>query len=137
MLIRRPDDIPSSSITPESVYLNRREFFGQAGALALGTMAALQRRAIEGGSWLVRASLAATGHWIRSQGLVSPPDYAGLGRDLPPEQIAKLVMDSPSPIAKLTHLAPAAQLSVTPGRWDRPAVPLGTHEPRWPDRTGA
>ena len=40
MLIRRPDDIASSSITPESVYLNRREFFGQAGVLALGTMAA-------------------------------------------------------------------------------------------------
>ncbi|MGV3708106.1 MAG: protein-methionine-sulfoxide reductase catalytic subunit MsrP [Gemmatimonas sp.] len=36
MLIRRPDDIPSSSITPESVYLNRREFMGVAGALAMG-----------------------------------------------------------------------------------------------------
>jgi len=36
MLIRRPDDIPSSLITPESVYLNRRAFVGTAGALALG-----------------------------------------------------------------------------------------------------
>ncbi|MBC8085905.1 MAG: protein-methionine-sulfoxide reductase catalytic subunit MsrP [Phycisphaerae bacterium] len=39
MLIKRPDDIPSSSITPESVYLNRREFVGQAGALAMGALA--------------------------------------------------------------------------------------------------
>ena len=39
MLIRRPDDIPSSSITPESVYLNRREFVGAAGALAMGALA--------------------------------------------------------------------------------------------------
>lgn len=36
MLIRRPDDIKSSEITPESVYLNRRTFVGAAGALALG-----------------------------------------------------------------------------------------------------
>lgn len=39
MLIKRPDDIPSSSITPESVYLNRREFVGQAGVLAMGAIA--------------------------------------------------------------------------------------------------
>ncbi len=36
MLIRRPDDIPSSEITPESVYIDRRRFMGAAaGALAL------------------------------------------------------------------------------------------------------
>ena len=40
MLIRRPDDIPSSEITPESVYLNRRKFVGSAGALALGALVA-------------------------------------------------------------------------------------------------
>jgi sulfoxide reductase catalytic subunit YedY len=38
MLIRRPDDIPSSEITSESLYLRRREFIGAAGALALGTV---------------------------------------------------------------------------------------------------
>lgn len=104
--------------------------------LALGTMEALRRRATEGGSWLVRTSLAVTGQWVRAQGLVLPDDYAKLGRDLPPEEIGKLLMDSPSPVAKLTHLAPAAKLSVTAGRWARPAVPLGTHEPVWPERTG-
>ncbi len=35
MLIRRPADIPSSEITSESAYLNRRTFLGAAGALAL------------------------------------------------------------------------------------------------------
>ncbi len=39
MLIKRPDDILSSSITPESVYLNRREFVGAAGALAMAGFA--------------------------------------------------------------------------------------------------
>ena len=52
MLIRRPDDLPSSEITPESVYLNRRAFVGTAGALALG--AALSPSALQ--------ALSATGH---------------------------------------------------------------------------
>lgn len=38
MLIKRPDDIKSSEITPESLYLDRRRFVGVAGALALGSV---------------------------------------------------------------------------------------------------
>ena len=34
MLIKRPDDIPSSEITPEALYWNRREFIRAAGAIA-------------------------------------------------------------------------------------------------------
>jgi sulfoxide reductase catalytic subunit YedY len=40
MLIRRPDDIPSSEITSESTYVNRRHFMGAAGTLALAGLAA-------------------------------------------------------------------------------------------------
>ncbi len=36
MLIRKPDDIPSSEITPEGVYLNRRQFIGKSAGIALG-----------------------------------------------------------------------------------------------------
>ncbi|MFI5257740.1 MAG: protein-methionine-sulfoxide reductase catalytic subunit MsrP [Gemmatimonadales bacterium] len=36
MLIRRPPDVPSSEITPESVYLRRREFITRAGGIGLG-----------------------------------------------------------------------------------------------------
>jgi sulfoxide reductase catalytic subunit YedY len=53
MLIRRPDDIPSSEITPEGVYQNRRAFMGTAGALALGGLiapTALQAMACSGDS---------------------------------------------------------------------------------------
>ena len=39
MLIRKPDDVPSSEITPESVYLNRRKFLAGAGAAALAVAA--------------------------------------------------------------------------------------------------
>src|SRR5260370_704630 len=34
MLFRRPDDIRSSELTPESLYLDRREFIRTAGVLA-------------------------------------------------------------------------------------------------------
>jgi len=46
MLIRKPDDIPSSEVTPESTYLNRRDFLRTAAlasaatAVAPGTLAA-------------------------------------------------------------------------------------------------
>ena len=36
MLIRKPSDIPSSEITPESVYINRRKFIGKSTGIALG-----------------------------------------------------------------------------------------------------
>jgi sulfoxide reductase catalytic subunit YedY len=47
MLIRRPSDIPSSDITPESVYLDRRRFMGSvaagaAAALVPGSIAACE-----------------------------------------------------------------------------------------------
>ena len=40
-IIRRPADIPSSEITPESVYLARREFIARAGGLAAFASATL------------------------------------------------------------------------------------------------
>jgi len=36
MLIGKPGDIPSSEITPESVYINRRQFIGESAEIALG-----------------------------------------------------------------------------------------------------
>jgi sulfoxide reductase catalytic subunit YedY len=53
MLIRRPSDIPSSEITPESVYLNRRQFMrsaaaGSAAVLIPGTFAAACEKAEAG-----------------------------------------------------------------------------------------
>ena len=39
MLIRRPSDIPSSQITPESVYRNRRQFLATMGFGAISVLA--------------------------------------------------------------------------------------------------
>ena len=51
---------------------------------ALGTMVALARRAREGGSWLVRASLSQTGMW-----LARLPRCESAGAGLAPSRCAR------------------------------------------------
>jgi crotonobetainyl-CoA:carnitine CoA-transferase CaiB-like acyl-CoA transferase len=102
--------------------------------LAYGAMVALGRRVREGGSWLVRASLAGAGHWIRQHGLLDPSEYANLPAELPADELQSLLMQHDSPIGRLTHLAPVVQMSETPARWTRPAVPRGFNQPVWPER---
>lgn len=102
--------------------------------LAYGTMLALARRAREGGSWMVRTALASAGHWIRQHGLFEPAQYEALPDELPAEALRALLTEHQSPIGRLTHLAPVVQMSETPARWARPAVPRGTHPPVWPPR---
>lgn len=103
--------------------------------LAYGAMVALGRRAREGGSWLVRTSLASAGHWIRQHGLHPEAEYAHLANEFPPEELKSLVMEHDSPVGRLTHLRPVVQMSETPPRWARPSVPRGYHKPAWPETT--
>jgi crotonobetainyl-CoA:carnitine CoA-transferase CaiB-like acyl-CoA transferase len=102
--------------------------------LAYGALVALGRRAREGGSWLVRASLAGAGHWIRRHGLLKPAEYEKLPKEFPAEELQSLLMQHDSPLGRITHLAPVVQMSETPGRWARPAAPRGAHRPEWPAR---
>ncbi len=100
--------------------------------MALGGMVALQRRAREGGSWLVRVSLARTGQWIVDRGLVAASSIEGLAEELPEDEIARLCTEVDAPDGRIRHLKPIVQMSETPGRWERPPVPLGHHRPEWP-----
>lgn len=102
-----------------------------AGYLAAwGAMVALRRRAEEGGSWHVQVSLAGMAEWIRGLGTVD--GWRDVPRELAPDEIAGISMESDTPFGRLTHLAPIARMSGTPPRWDRPSVPLGTHGAAWP-----
>ena len=93
---------------------------------ALGTMVALARRAREGGSWLVRASLSQTGMWL---GRLPRCDSAGAG--LGAEQVRPYLTRSDTPFGKLAHLGPIAEMSETNPHWALPTVPLGTHRAEW------
>ncbi|MGY8523859.1 CoA transferase [Paracidovorax citrulli] len=98
--------------------------------LALGTMAALHRRASEGGSWLVRVSLAQAAQWLRSLGRIA--DGFGVA-DQRIEDISDLLEAEPSGFGMLTTVRHAAHLSETPAHWEAPSVPLGHDEPAWQD----
>ena len=98
---------------------------------ALGTLAALLRRAEEGGSYEVRVSLAQTGMWIQGLGR---SEAAGAG--LNPEILAPHMTASDTPWGRLHHLGPIVEMSGTPARWQLPSVPLGTHPAAWSSRSG-
>jgi crotonobetainyl-CoA:carnitine CoA-transferase CaiB-like acyl-CoA transferase len=118
-----PRTMPVSAIDYVSGYL-----------LAFGAMVALMRRAREGGSWRVRASLARTGKWIVDRGLLDAAAIAAVPKELPDQQIARIVTETRSPLGLIRHLAPVAQMSRTPLYWSRPPVPLGHDAPVWPAR---
>ena len=113
----RPQHLPAQVVDHGTGYL-----------AAFGAQVALARRAREGGSYLVRVSLAQTGKWVDALGRVD-------GRrtpDLTLDAVQDLLADMDSPYGRLRHVVPAARLSETPTFWSRPAVPLGTHPAAWP-----
>lgn len=102
--------------------------YGTGYFTALGTLIALARRAREGGSYHVRASLCQTGMWLERLGTRCDPAAAtGIGNP------TDLYVHYDSSVGRLSQLAPALELSETPPHWARPAVPLGTHPPAWPE----
>src|SRR5262249_52705480 len=105
--------------------------------MAFGAMAALLRRAREGGSWLVRISLAQVGKWLVDLG----EGPGGPLKDVPAEfgegEIEAWSITSQTPSGPLRHLRPFVQMSETQPYWARPSVPLGYHQPVWPARAEA
>jgi crotonobetainyl-CoA:carnitine CoA-transferase CaiB-like acyl-CoA transferase len=102
--------------------------------MAFGAMVALKRRATEGGSWLVRTSLAQIGKWIVDLGEVPEAAARDASAEFTPAELEKWSMVTDTPSGKLRHLKPVVQMSETPTYWARPSVPLGYHQPVWPAR---
>jgi crotonobetainyl-CoA:carnitine CoA-transferase CaiB-like acyl-CoA transferase len=114
----KPKPLPCQAIDHASGYL-----------MAFGAIAGLTRRAMEGGSWHVRVSLAQTGYWMRHLGRVE----GGLACPDPSiDDVADLLEESQSGFGRLTAVRHAGILSGMPPRWERPSVPRGTHPAEWP-----
>jgi crotonobetainyl-CoA:carnitine CoA-transferase CaiB-like acyl-CoA transferase len=116
----QPHHLPAQALDYVSGYL-----------LAFGIMTALRRRATEGGSYLVRVSLAQTGRWIQDLGRVAYEDI-----DLPnlgdtEADVAGLMVETESAFGRLRHLGPVVGLSETAARWERASVPLGSDAAMW------
>ena len=93
---------------------------------AVGAMIALRRRASEGGSWLVTASLAHTSMWYLRLGTLHGAP--------PPERLdaTPYLATRPSAWGELTYLRPALRMSETPPGWELAPQPLGSGAARWP-----
>lgn len=103
---------------------------GYLGALA--AMVALQRQRREGGSWHVQLSLERTAAWIWEM-----TDQLGLETTttsaIPAEkEVTDLYASSESDFGRLRFLKPVAQLPLTPARWNRAPVRLGSDPAQWP-----
>jgi crotonobetainyl-CoA:carnitine CoA-transferase CaiB-like acyl-CoA transferase len=96
--------------------------------LAFGAQAALLRQAEQGGSWHVQVSLAGVGHWLRSLGRIDVKN----GKAVQAPSRDPYVEELDSGFGRLQVLRHAAQFSVTPAGFRRPAMPPGSHEARWP-----
>src|SRR3954469_22823375 len=103
--------------------------------MAFGAMVALARRAREGGSWLVRISLAQVGKWIVDLGEVAESAARDAPAEFSPDELARWSMVSDTPSGSLRHLSPVVQMSETQPYWARPSVPLGHNRPEWPARS--
>jgi hypothetical protein len=116
--VEGPRELPCQGFDHASGYL-----------LAFGALMARMRQASEGGSWLVRISLAAIGRWISNLGRVENDFSCRLPSR---HDVANLLEESRTPFGLMRGIRHAAQLSATPAGWARPAVPLGTDPPVWP-----
>ncbi|HTB38990.1 MAG TPA: CoA transferase, partial [Reyranella sp.] len=131
MTIRQAESVPGKTAEPQFYPVSAIDYC-TGYLMAFGAMVALARRTQEGGSWLVRISLAQVGKWIVDLGEVP----AAALRDIPAEftasELERWSTVSETPSGRLGHLRPAVQLSETPPYWARPSVPLGYHRPVWP-----
>jgi crotonobetainyl-CoA:carnitine CoA-transferase CaiB-like acyl-CoA transferase len=106
--------------------------YGTGYLAAFAAMVALGRRTREGGSYLVRVSLAQTGRWLSSMPRVGWDVIAACPPELTPERLDTLMISRDTPFGRLRYVGPAAQLSETPGRWDYPTAPLDNNPAVWP-----
>ena len=112
----RPHPLPCQALDHGTGYL-----------AAFGAMVALKRRVEEGGSWMVRVSLAQTGQWINKLGRVD-----GLSVVNPEEKdIAELLEIHPSPWGDISHVKSPEVMSKTVPFWETGPVPVGTHNASW------
>jgi len=121
--IEGPKELPAQMLDHATGYL-----------MAFGAMMAKARQAREGGSWLVRVSLAQTGRWLWNLGRV-PHGFEN--EDLKAEDVLPFIEEHPSGFGSLRGVSHAAKLSKTPALWARPAMPLGSNKPEWPTSVSA
>lgn len=114
----KPQHLPAQSLDYLSGYF-----------AAIAVMEALRRRALEGGSYHIRLSLAQTAHWFTGLGRCKE-NYQACVRPKA-EELGDLMIQTNSAFGVIEHLRPALQLSETPLETAQGSFPLGYHLPDW------
>ena len=128
---RQGEVFPGAAPGPQFYPVSAIDFL--AGYLmAFGASVALARRTREGGSWLVRISLAQVGRWLVQRGEVPAAELTNVAKEFTPDELERWKITSNTPVGRLQHLGPVIRMSETPPYWDKPTVPLGHHQPVWP-----
>src|SRR3979411_3133431 len=81
--------------------------------MAFGAMVALARRTREGGSWLVRISLAQVGRWLVERGQVPEAELKNVAKEFTSDELERWSITSDTPVGRLRHLGPVLRLSKT------------------------
>lgn len=116
-MVDRPKELPAQALDHGAGYL-----------LAFGAMMALERRAREGGSWLVRTSLAQVGEALKR---LPHPEGGSATPDLTADAVADLLDATPSAFGPMRAVRHAEVLSETPVRFPNGVAKLGAHAPVW------
>jgi crotonobetainyl-CoA:carnitine CoA-transferase CaiB-like acyl-CoA transferase len=103
---------------------------------AAGTLGALVRRAREGGSYHVKASLTRTSMWVQELGRLPQALWPDRSRGRPPlpEPRPSDMMRTQSVFGEIEHPAPITRFSETKAYWALPPQPAGASRPEWMPR---
>ncbi len=101
---------------------------------AAGAIAALVRRAREGGSYHVSISLTRAAMWYQTLGMMDRVELRKAFGDASHRLQAAEMITRATPLGEVRRLAPAVKMSVTPADWEDPIlVPKGSSAARWRD----
>ncbi|MEU7890422.1 CoA transferase [Microbispora bryophytorum] len=109
----RPSPLPAQALDHGTGYL-----------AAFGAVAALLRRAAEGGSWRVEVSLARTAAWLDDLGRI---DGAGVRQP----RVEDLLATMDSPFGTLTYVTPPGAIDGRRPHWTSPPPRQGEHPAAW------
>jgi crotonobetainyl-CoA:carnitine CoA-transferase CaiB-like acyl-CoA transferase len=100
---------------------------------AAGTLAALLRRAREGGSYHVKASLTRTSMWVLELGALPKGLWPDRSRGRPPLPAPRSgdMMRMASAFGEIEMPAPITRFSETKAFWERAPEPPGASRPEW------
>ena len=109
MTVRQAECVPGKRPGPQFYPVSAIDYC-TGYLMAFGAMLALARRAQEGGSWLVRTSLAQVGKWIVDLGEVPMALLKDTAAEFTVDELARWSVTSETPSGRLSHLKPVVQL---------------------------